>query len=687
MCLRALVLLVFLMSALAPAGARAAESAPVASARATATLISDSDAVAAGTKIRVALRLRMAPGWHTYWRNPGDAGAPPSLDLSLPDGASAGPIAWPAPARQPEGPVMTYGYSGEVVLPVTITAPNVPPGGIDVTAHAQWLVCANICVPEEGDLRLHLADGPPSPSPQEPLFAAADARTPRISPWHAIIAADGTLAVSGAEISPATVKGAWFVPDAYGLIDDAAAQPLSVRDGVLTLALKTGSAFKADKEVSGLLLVRDAAGLDSSFSITAAPGAAPVAAMEISLPRAVLLAFAGGLILNLMPCVFPILAMKTFSLARLALGERRHAWLHAFSYAAGVLASFGGLAGVLLALRAGGGAAGWGFQFQSPAFVAAMAWLMLAVGLNFSGVFEVGAGPAGAGQSLAGRAGHLGSFFTGLLAVLVATPCTAPFMAVAIGAALGMSAAGTVAVFLALGIGLATPYVLLACVPGATRFLPRPGRWMESLRQLLAFPMYAAAAWLIWVVSQEAGPDAVLVTAAGGVAVGFGAFCVRLKQHFSLPRLATVGALASLLGIAGLLGTIVTAPGAPSLAKRANADGAEPFSAARLADLRRDGRPVFVNMTASWCVTCLVNERIALSPEAVRAAFAARDVAYLKGDWTRQDAEITGFLRAHGRDGVPLYVFFPGGDRPPEILPQILTQGTVLAAIGGGGKG
>ena len=645
---------VVLFAAAGPAAAL--ESSPVSSARDTATLVSDTDAVAPGTPFRVALRLRMQPGWHTYWQNPGDAGVAPEMKFTLPPGATAGPIDWPTPQRIAEGPLMTYAYTGEVLLPITVTPANA--AGL-VEATANWLVCKEICVPEQGRFRLDLPQGQPAASAEAPLFARADQARPIASPWQAVIALDGRLWVSGAELRPATVAKAWFIPATSGLINDAAPQRLTVRNGgfVLTLA-----GVKPGGDLEGVLGVIDPAGQETSVILKAVPGAVPNAmpdALGLPLARLLGLAFLGGLVLNLMPCVFPVLAMKAIGLAEgSARGRMRP---HAWSYALGVLATFGALGGLLLVARAGGAAAGWGFQFQSPAFVAGMAWVLFGVGLNLSGVFEMGGGLTGAGHRMAGRGGHLGSFFTGLLAVLVATPCTAPFMAAAIAAALVAPGAVTLLVFLTMGLGLAAPYLVLAEVPGLARALPRPGRWMEVLRQVLAFPMYAAAAWLLWVISQEAGPSGVLGTLVGALLVGFAAWVLGATQREpSGPRrLGQAGAAAALLiAVAVLTGLAAMPPGpAAGLAE----PGAEQFSAARLAALRAEGRPVFVDMTAAWCVTCLINERVAIATPAVRQAFAAHGVAYLMGDWTRQDPAITAFLHSQGRDGVPLYVYFPPG--------------------------
>ena len=341
--------------------------------------------------------------------------------------------------------------------------------------------------------------------------------------------------------------------------------------------------------------------------------------------------------------------------------------------------AFAALGAALLAARTAGTAAGWGFQFQSPVFVAAMAWLLFAVGLNLSGVYGIGTGLTHTGHGLAARPGQLGSFFTGLLTVVVATPCTAPFMGVAIAAGLAAPPAVTMLVFLAMGLGLAAPFAVLTAVPGLWRVAPKPGRWMEVLRQALAFPMYGASAWLVWVVSQEAGPSGVLGTAAGLVLLGFAGWVLGITQGGADRgrRIGQSAAAAALLAALAVLSGIATAPGMASSMTEA---GAEPFSAARLAALRAEGRPVFVNMTAAWCVTCLVNERVSISSDAVRRAFADRHVTYLKGDWTRQDPQITEYLRENGRDGVPLYMYYPPRGQP-AVLPQILTENMLLSEL------
>jgi thiol:disulfide interchange protein/DsbC/DsbD-like thiol-disulfide interchange protein len=682
----------------APSSAVAAESAAQTSPRATVTLASDLDGIAPGTTFRVGLRQKLAPHWHTYWKNPGDAGAPPEITLRLPDGASAGEILWPGPDAISVGPVRNFGYETEIVLPITVTVPDtVKPGQtFSVEADANWLVCEKQCIPESGRFTLDLpvaATPVPASGDVAAAFAATDARLPMASPWAARLTQEGSalaLTVEGSDLSADAVKAAFFYPADWGVITHAAAQQLTVEAGRLHLALEKGLAFNPEAGVTGLLAITDGGGQTRWFDIaprvTAAGAGAATPAMsgameDLPVWQAALFAFVGGLILNLMPCVFPVLAIKATSVAQLSGGALREVRLSGLLYTLGVLATFVVLAGALLAIRAGGGAVGWGFQFQSPLFVAAMSWLMLAIGLNLSGVFEIGMGLTSTGQSLAERPGHAGSFFTGVLAVVVATPCTAPFMGAAIGAALTASPVVCLALFGALGLGLAAPYALLAVVPQLARLLPRPGAWMVRLRQAMAFPMYATAAWLVWVLAQQAGDFGVMVALAGGVLVALAAWTYGIAQHSSGRAWLSRGlAAASVVALVGLLPQLNGAR-SPSMAAATTASGAEPFSGARLDALRKQGKPVFVNMTAAWCITCLVNERTTLSTAAVKDAFNERGITYLKGDWTNQDPEITAYLRSFNREGLPFYAFYPAGGGDPVLLSPVLTEAAVLSEV------
>jgi thiol:disulfide interchange protein DsbD len=682
-----LLALLLLLGVLAP-DARALESNVVSSPRAEASLVSEVDGFTPGQPLRVGLRLRMAPGWYTYWVNPGDAGAAAELEFSLPQGVAAGPIAWPTPARHPTGPVMSYGYDGEVLLPVTLDlaqAAGAEP--LAVRVRASWLVCEKICVPEEGEFTLTIPPGPAVPSAEARLFAAADAAMPRPAPWPATVSPEGVLSLRIPGLDATQVREAWFAPLAWGQVVHNAPQALSSAGDGISLALQPGPEFRHAAGLAGVAVITDRAGRISALSLTAAPGPTVAPAVLLPLWQLVAFAVAAGMILNLMPCVFPVLAMKAMALARLSGAQRGAVLAQAGAYAAGVVATFLALAGLLVALRAGGEVVGWGFQFQSPVFVAAMAWLLFAVGLNMSGLYGIGGGAlAGLGGGAGQRGGLGGSFLTGLLAVLVATPCTAPFMGAAIAGALAAPTWVTVLGFTAMGAGFALPYVAFAAVPAFARMLPRPGAWMDVLRQVLAFPMYGAAVWMLWVVSLQAGPTGVLYTAGGAVLIGFALWALGLSQGAGRGRrMAVAASVAASVAALALLSTLATTPPATAGTAAAAEDGAEAFTPARLAALRGDGKPVFVNMTAAWCVTCIVNEQVALAQPAVRQAFAAGGITYLKGDWTRRDPAITGYLRALGRDGVPLYVLYPPNGGAPVVLPQILTEQRVLDELGRAG--
>jgi thiol:disulfide interchange protein DsbD len=660
----------------------AAESPVFRSAQSEARLLSDTAAVAPGESFRLGLALRPAPGWHTYWRNAGDAGAPAEIALDLPPGATAGEIAWPAPERIPYGPLVNFGYKAPVLLAVPVRLPaTLAPGDLlRIEAEATWLICEQVCIPETArfTLALPVAARAVPAFTTEAVFTAADGALPR--PWPGQVAAGAaagraSLTLDAPFLNSGTVREAFFFPDAPGLIRNDAPQPLRREAGRirLDLALADGA---TPASVSGTLTLVDGGGQRAAFVI-GAPVTGPPAGQRVpGLALAMLMALAGGVILNLMPCVFPVLAMKAMGLAKLSGAAGRRVRAHAANMAAGMVLSFAVLGAALAGLRLAGLSAGWGFQFTEPAFVAAMAWLVLAVGLNLSGLFALPG--TGAGQALAGRPGHAGAFLTGVLAVALAAPCTAPFMAAALGAAALLPPAEGMLIFVALGLGMALPYLLLAAAPGLAARLPRPGPWMERLRQALAFPMYATAAWLVSVLAAQAGPEGVLLGLLGGVVLAAGLFALGQAQRAGGGRWGPGLAAVALLAALALLPRLSVAPAA------AASPGVEPWSAARVAELRAAGRPVLVNATAAWCITCQVNERLAFQAPAVQAAFAATNLAYLKADWTRGDAAIGALLREHGRDGVPLYLYWAPGAAQPVLLPQLLTEGLVLAALTGG---
>ncbi len=661
------------------------------------TLISEGASIEPGSPLWVGLRQRIAPGWHTYWLNPGDSGEAPSIEWSLPTGFGAEPIVWPQPERLPVGPAMSYGYTKEVVLLTRVTVPaDARPGSrVTLRGRASWLVCEKICIPEEADVALTLpvAAGRPAPAATAPAIERARRAVPAPSPWAATLSATAetvTVAVAASRLAADRISDVWFFPARWGVIDHAAPQAVTVDGNGITLRVARGALPDGPAtDLDGVLVMRerlDQGLVSQAFAIraTASPGSSTAGA-GLSLAVAIGLALAGGLILNLMPCVLPVLSVKAIALVSHARTSSAVLRRHGLCYAAGVLASFAALAGTLVALRAGGAEVGWGFQLQSPVVVGALAYLLFALGLSLSGVLVLGARLTGVGHGLAARPGYRGSFFTGALAAVAATPCTAPFMGVAIGYALTQSPGTALLVFEALGLGLALPFLALSLVPAWRRLLPRPGPWMERLKQALAFPLYASVAWLVWVVSRQAGPDGVALVLIGLLLIGFAAWlhqATRAGTAARWRRAATVLALGCVAGALGLAPLVTTSP-APSPAAAAPAGAPwEPFTAERLAALRAQGTPVFVNFTAAWCITCLVNERVALHSPAVTDAFARRGVVYLKADWTSKSLEIAALLDSFGRSGVPLYVLYGGASGArPRVLPQILSEGTIVEAV------
>lgn len=691
---RLLTFLTFLLAGVGPAAAEGVVTSP----ELTARLVSENAQVRPGGTVAVALHQKMAKGWHTYWVNPGDSGQPPVLTWQLPDGAAVEQDAWPAPHRLPVGPLVNYGYSDEISLIYNVSVPKDWPAGepLPVRADAEILVCEEICIPVTGKLALDIPTGGETVKDADAaaLFADARAEQPLPAPWPAeAYAGEGKVGVSfdAPAADFASLSGAYVFPETWGVVNHAAPQNFSVGANGLSIIAPKGDA-SAGETFSGIVTLHQKDGPPRSFRIDNVPVAAaapqPLAA-GADLPNLwvlIGLALAGGILLNLMPCVFPVLAVKALALTRQAGEGTSKRLAHGVAYTTGVVASFLALAAVLLALRAGGDAVGWGFQLQEPLVVGALAYVAALVGFNLSGVFEISGRFSGAGSSWTQGPGLTSSAATGVLAAVVAAPCTAPFMATATGGALLLPWAGALGVFAALGFGLALPYLALTAMPGLARLLPKPGAWMERFKQLLAFPMYATAAWLIWVLSLQAGPDAAFAATLGLIALALACWAwpkdeVTGGRVMKSARLALV--LAPLVGAGAMLGWVGVNADAQTVSQRTTAatDMAEPYTEAKLNEYVASGRTVFVNMTAAWCITCKVNERVALSGKGFESLLAERDIAYLQGDWTNRDPEITRFLERFGRAGVPLYVVFPADGGAPHVLPQILKPGALRDAL------
>ncbi|MBX9945710.1 MAG: thioredoxin family protein [Reyranella sp.] len=698
-----------LLLALLAAGPAVAQSV-VQTDNVRAELLSEVATVKPGEPFWVGLRQTIRPKWHTYWKNPGDSGLPTEIAWTLPAGATAEPIVWPTPHLFNIGGIVNYGFKDEAMLLVRITPPADLAGPLKVAADANWLVCEDVCIPEEGKFELVLPAGAgaaatPAPPAVRTLFETARRSLPIESPWPARYGVsktgDPTVIVEARGLKAETIRDIYFFPAEWGPVASMARQNASLTTEGIVLPLRRGDAKVAlpERLAGTLVLTEKTAGGDvkQAFDVSAkldpafVPPARALGAVDgseqLSLVQALLFAVLGGLILNLMPCVFPVLAMKAAAFARLAGHARGEMRRDGLAYTAGVLASFGAMAAVVLAIRASVGEVTWGFQFQSPVFSLLIAYLFFTVGLNLSGVFEIGGRLAGVGQGLAARGGTTGAFFTGVLAVIVATPCTAPFMAAALGFALSQPAPATVAVLLAMGLGLALPYLALSMTPALQRLMPRPGPWMDRLRQFLAFPMYASAVWMIWVLTQQTGSDGVVYALGGMILIAFAVWVLRLGgeaapvswRRRGIAAAAVLLALAATLRLDNGAATAASNPGGP--ASGVSFEGWERFSRDRMNQAVAAGQPVFVDFTAAWCITCLVNEKVALETPASRRAFEQAGVVKLKGDWTNRDAEITAVLKEVGRAGVPLYLFWaPGADRP-KILPQVLTEAMILSEL------
>ncbi|MCS6996414.1 MAG: thioredoxin family protein [Casimicrobiaceae bacterium] len=722
------------LAALLSLGTAAAQ--PVKTPHVEVELVAERTSVAPGQTARIGLSIRHAPKWHTYWKNPGDSGLPTKVTWQLPPGVTVSEFEWPAPERLVTGPIVNFGYEGHILLPASVRIPaDAKPGStIEIKGHAEWLVCKDVCIPEDGPVRLRLpvtaAAG--ELSPQAPLFAQADRRMPRALPgWG-----DAGAEVAGRELlirfsgpPEARLSGFDVFPELEQLTEpavqttyragntyfarlkllDGAKPPAEVAFVVTAPAgLRASGAHEPAaalrliapvRTVATLELPREAVPLaavatkpstvgetSAAQAARGAPSAPAAGATDtLGLAGALLFAFLGGMILNLMPCVFPVLSLKILSFAQhhgdqagAAAAMRRHG----LYYAAGVVLSFLALAGVLLAIKAAGSAVGWGFQLQEPTVVWTLAAIFFVIGLNLLGAFEVGQLAPSTLLSYTAKHPGVDAFATGVLAVVAASPCTAPFMGAALGFALTQSAGTALAVFAALGAGMALPYVLLAWFPAWLDRLPRPGPWMVTLKQALAFPMFLAVVWLLWVLAQQVGVDSGAVALLGLVGIALGAWLLGSSR----PSARWAGLVAALAAFA-----LAWPAGAPALSAQttttapdASARGAsdlwQPWSPEAVAAANAAGKPVFVDYTAAWCVSCQANKRLVLSREDVLSAFAAKGVVLMRADWTNRDPRITESLKALGRSGVPVYALHAPG-RPVELLPELLTPGLVKEAI------
>jgi thiol:disulfide interchange protein/DsbC/DsbD-like thiol-disulfide interchange protein len=660
------------------------------------SLLAEVESIQPGRPFSVGIRLQMAEGWHTYWKNPADSGLPTRMTWRLPEGFQAGPLQWPFPGRLAAPPLMSYGYEGDVLLPVAITPPQTlsPGSEVRLAGRVDWLECQEACIPGRAELELVLpvrAEAPRPAPANAPLFQATRGHLPvPARGWEVKAAATaGVLALTFR--APQAPSGAYFFSDQPLVVEYPNPQTLHRVAGGHRLDIARAANGPALSHVTGVLLVEGGAApvaveVDVPVSpLTASPGAG-IEGPPPGRGLAVVLAFAflGGLALNLMPCVLPVLSLKVMGFVRQSGQESPRAWRHGVAFTVGVLVSFWLLAGLMLALRAGGRSVGWGFQLQSPTFVAFLAALFFALGLNLFGVFPLGESLIAAANLNRERTGLLSSFGNGALATIVATPCTAPFMGSALGYGLTQPGAVSLLVFTALALGMAAPYLVLSLNPRLLRLVPRPGAWMEGFQQFLGFLLMATVVALLWLLGREAGVEGMTRVLLALLALGLAAWLYGRTPATGLgPRARHLApAAAALLLAVGLVLGVRSAEGGGGPGGGGSGLAWEAYSAETLARVRAQGKPVFIDFTAAWCLTCQVNERVALASSEVQDRFRREGVVALRADWTKSDQDITSALASYGRQGVPLYVVYPRDPgRPPRVLPEVITPGIVLAAL------
>ena len=697
---------VLLLFALSPGGS----ANPIRSDHIEVELIAETVSVQPGTAFWVALRLNTDEHWHTYWRNPGDSGLATTIEWQLPAGASVSGIHWPYPQRFSVQNIASFGYGSEGFLMAAIRPPSYWPGGdtFPITARASWLVCNDICIPGRAELSLNLpiTTAPPALDLRwRNAFKSARARIPIVDgQWQtAFTEQDGQVYLQIEARRPvfAAAKSIEFFPGARNVVANSAQPELIWDNDILRLKQARSAEWEAMPARLGGVVVVTTATKATAYRISAAPGLEVVPALFDKTAQTHgpstqdllimgLLAMAGGLLLNLMPCVFPVISLKAISLVETVHNSHHAQRMHGVAYTLGAMVFFTLVAGVLILLRASGSTIGWGFQLQSPWFVALLAYLLFVLGLSFSGFLELGSRFMGIGDSLASRPDHVGSFFTGALAAVVASPCTAPFMGTAIAFALAQPSLSTLVVFAALGFGMALPFLLIAFIPPLANVLPKPGAWMMIFKQMMAFPLYLTAVWLLWVLGRQTSATGMAAVLVGMVLLMFGLWTWQLRQkakgrwHDVCVGITVATLLATFLIVQSPLLT-ASKPGTLRPADHTGGGLAwQPYDAEQLAKLRAEATPVFVNMTADWCISCIANERVSLSFPTVKQAFKDNNIVPMKGDWTNRDPEITRVLERFGRNGVPLYVFYPASSNAePIVLAQLLTPMYLLDVIKG----
>lgn len=662
----------------------AASSVAVKLVHTTAQLHSQYDSIDTRTPFYLLFHLQIVPKWHTYWLNPGDSGMPPHISWELPKGWQASEIIWQPPHRMPVGPLMNYGYAHNAYHLIKITPTSSTSSKAILKAQANWLVCEEECIPEKADLSIEIGLGASRQSSAYNLIKNLE----KSASLEKIEGTYLSLNNESFEIElvsdPIPVGATYFYASTPDSVEPAAKQEITRNEKTVSIKFKKGAAA-LPQTLSGILEIEGEGGVQYKVLTLNNSAALPAPIDKFqsesypSLLLVLLFAFFGGVILNAMPCVFPVLSLKALSLSQKASKDAKTIRWYGYSYTLGVIVSFMLIALVLFILKAMGNMVGWGYQMQSPYFIAVLVYLLFLIGLNLSGYFEINFSMNFKGDSGSPKESLKSSFATGALVTLVATPCTAPFMATALGAAFILPPVVGMIIFVAMALGVAFPYLALTTIPGALKYIPKPGVWMENFKQFLAFPMFISAVWLIWVFAQQLGINATALLLVGLVLLTMSVWLWKLIA----PR-NTLARVVTFIFLTGLtLLPIVNLPeSSASLANQSTKnDSVLIYDEAVLQQYRNEGRAIFVYATAAWCITCKMNERVAINDETVQQHIAKLKIPVMVADWTNEDPAITQFLQKYDRAGVPLYVFFPADGAKPRILPQILTPSILIEAL------
>ena len=639
---------------------------------------SESEAMMKGDELLLGLNFKLTPGWHTYWKNPGDAGEGASVTWQLPKGFQASEIFWPGPEAIPVEPLMTFGYEDEITLLTKIKALDAAVFPAIVKAKVSWYTCKDICVPQEANLELTIQNGEKINTFFANELSNVFLNLPKeLSSKHRVEALDDNYFLQMELDGNTPVSSAYFFPEEYGLSSYSKEQILEINKNSLSLQISQSEVDLKLQNFAGVLLLNNQDSrtfFNVNLNLNNNQKQESLSISELVLT--IIFAFIGGLILNAMPCVFPILSIKILNFVEQSEGSKEKMIQHGLSFSAGVLVTFLSIAGLLLLLKSGGESIGWGYQLQSPLMVTILIYLFVAIGITFMSNLVLGGQLAQLGNINQGYGDITSSFLTGVLAVIVASPCTAPFMGSAVGIALLQPGFITIAIFVSLGLGFAAPYLLLSFYPSLLKVLPKPGAWMETLKQFMAFPMWGSALWLTWVLSGQVQTDSVLMVLLGALFIALSLWVLEKNQSSDgFAKWMSLSSVTLLLGAALWL-----APTDYENIEQDTSSNLNSYSPELLDSLLAENKPVFLNFTADWCITCKVNEAIVLNQVSIKSALESKGIVYLKADWTRKDETIANKLAEYGRTGVPLYLLY-SSEGIPVILPELLTEDMLLSYI------